>query len=189
MDFIKDNFQRFLQDFKSTSHWLLEVYISYLTEKCMFLNMPVKLNLENKPFSENEGKHWKVIAAGNISIKTSLPQLFYHFQDQYQFTTHIQVRLIDKPNENCKFLTHQLVWYTLFLYKQLFKTTPAWIWQKKIKQMLSNTLRLNFLLCENYSHSSATLLSRSKRIYSKKQANEQVCLYSWLIIMKMKMKN
>ena len=33
MNFIKDNFQRFLQEFKSTSHWLLEVYISYLTQK------------------------------------------------------------------------------------------------------------------------------------------------------------
>ena len=34
------------------------------------------------------------------------------------------------------------------------------------------------LLFENYSHFSSTLSSKSDRIYSKKQAKEQVCIYS-----------
>ena len=34
------------------------------------------------------------------------------------------------------------------------------------------------LLLENYFYSSTTLSSKNKRTYSKKQAKEQVCLYS-----------
>ena len=34
-------------------------------------------------------------------------------------------------------------------------------------------------LFENYPHSSSTLLSKTKRIYSKKQAKDHVRLYSW----------
>ena len=36
-----------------------------------------------------------------------------------------------------------------------------------------------FLLFENHSHSSSTLSSKNNKIYSKKQAKEQVCPYSW----------
>ena len=32
---------------------------------------------------------------------------------------------------------------------------------------------------EDYSHSSSTLWSKNNRAYSKRQAKEQVCLYSW----------
>ena len=39
-------------------------------------------------------------------------------------------------------------------------------------------LEAELLLFENYSHSSSTLSSKNNRAYSKKQANEQVCLYS-----------
>ena len=35
------------------------------------------------------------------------------------------------------------------------------------------------LLVENYSLSSSTLLSKNNKTYSKKQAKEEVCLYSW----------
>ena len=35
------------------------------------------------------------------------------------------------------------------------------------------------LLFEHYSHFSSTLLSKNNRIYSKKQAQEQFCLYLW----------
>ena len=42
--------------------------------------------------------------------------------------------------------------------------------------MLYNTLRL--LLLENYSHFSTTISSKNNRVYSKKLAKEQVCLYS-----------
>ena len=45
--------------------------------------------------------------------------------------------------------------------------------------MLRNTPRLNFLLFENCSHSSSTLSTKYNRTYSKKYAQEQVCLYSW----------
>ena len=36
-----------------------------------------------------------------------------------------------------------------------------------------------FLLFENHSHSSSTLSSKNNKTYSKKQAKEQVCPYSW----------
>ena len=45
--------------------------------------------------------------------------------------------------------------------------------------MLSNTLRLNFYLYQNYSHSSFALPSKNNKTYSKKYAKEQMCLYSW----------
>ena len=46
--------------------------------------------------------------------------------------------------------------------------------------MLSNKHpEAEFLLFQNYSHSSLTLSSKSNRKYSKKQAKEQVSLYSW----------
>ena len=35
------------------------------------------------------------------------------------------------------------------------------------------------MLFENYSYSSSTLSSKSNSTYSKKEAKEQVCLYSW----------
>ena len=35
------------------------------------------------------------------------------------------------------------------------------------------------LLFENYSHSSSTLSSKNNWTYSKKEAKEQVSLYSW----------
>ena len=44
----------------------------------------------------------------------------------------------------------------------------------KIKQMLSNTLRLNF--CRTFA--SLTISSKNSRRYSKKLAKEHVCLYS-----------
>ena len=39
--------------------------------------------------------------------------------------------------------------------------------------------KTELLLFEHYSHSSSTLLSKNNRIYSKKQAEEQFCLYLW----------
>ena len=57
--------------------------------------------------------------------------------------------------------------------------------------MLSNTLRLNFLLHENYSHSSFTLSSKKiGHILKNKQKKNCVCINEIirLIIIKMKMK-
>ena len=46
--------------------------------------------------------------------------------------------------------------------------------------MLSNKhSEAEFLLFQNYSHSSSTLSSKNNRIYSKKYAKEPVSLYSW----------
>ena len=45
--------------------------------------------------------------------------------------------------------------------------------------MLSNTLKAKLLLFENYSFSSPMSLSKNIRIFSKKEAKEEVCLYSW----------
>ena len=56
-------------------------------------------------------------------------------------------------------------------------STPGWNWQR-IKQMLSNTLRLSFFYLKNI-HILHPRYPKNNRTPSKKQAKEQVCLYSW----------
>ena len=59
---------------------------------------------------------------------------------------------------------------------------------KQIKQMLNNTLRLNFCY---YWHSSFTLLSKNNKTYSKKKKKKMcvcICEIIYLIIVKMLMK-
>ena len=50
---------------------------------------------------------------------------------------------------------------------------PGWNWQK-IKQMLKQHPKDELLLFENYLHSSSTFSSKNNKIYSKKQAKEQL---------------
>ena len=67
--------------------------------------------------------------------------------------------------------------YKLFLISNTFITN---FWQKMAKN--SNAKQhheAEFLLFENYSHTSSSLSFKNKRIYSKKYAKEQVYLYSW----------
>ena len=45
--------------------------------------------------------------------------------------------------------------------------------------MLSKNPEADISLFENYSHFSSTLSSKNNKTYSKKQAKEKVCLYSW----------
>ena len=61
---------------------------------------------------------------------------------------------------------------------------PGWNWQK-VKQMLSNNLRLNFSNLK-ITHILDPMLSKNNKTYSKKLKNkqknglkDQVCLYSW----------
>ena len=80
--------------------------------------------------------------------------------------------------------------YTLFLWATLLQVTPGWNWHK-IKQMLSNTLRLNFcymkIISTLHSHCCPKIIGH---ILKSKQQNNCVCIHKiiWLIIMKMKMK-
>ena len=55
---------------------------------------------------------------------------------------------------------------------------PIWIW-KKNQAGAKQHPEAELWLFENYPHSSSTLLSKTKRIYSKKQAKGHVRLYSW----------
>ena len=58
------------------------------------------------------------------------------------------------------------------------QATPGWNWLKNQANAKQDP-KTELLLFENYSHSSSTLSSKNNRAYSKKQANEQVSLYSW----------
>ena len=74
--------------------------------------------------------------------------------------------------------------------KYTLLATPGWYWQK-IKQMLSNTLRLNFCYLKItpilHQHHHPKIIGR---ILKNKQKNKCVCIHAItrLIIMKMKMK-
>ena len=79
-----------------------------------------------------------------------------------------------------------------FSYKQHFYT-PGWNWQK-IKQMLSNTLRLNFWYLETiHIHHPGHHPNIIGHTLKNKQKNKCVCIHETvrliIIIMKMKMKN
>ena len=69
--------------------------------------------------------------------------------------------------------------YTLFFIRNTFINNARWKWEK-IKQILSNTPRLNFCYLKmiHLVHSSSTLSSKNNRIYSKKLAKEQAGLCS-----------
>ena len=81
--------------------------------------------------------------------------------------------------------------YTLF-YKQHFykQHTPGWKWQK-IKQKLSNTLRLNFYRLKIIHSLHPLFSSKTNLRYSKKCAKSKCIRFNqaiWLIAMKMRLK-
>ena len=82
--------------------------------------------------------------------------------------------------------------YTLFLIIGNTFISKARLKLAKNQANAKKHPEAELLLFEKNSHASSTLSSKNNRKYSKKQAKEQVCLYSWdytvLIIMKMKKK-
>ena len=80
---------------------------------------------------------------------------------------------------------HLINWYTLFFYKQYFYKQRQTEIDKKIKQMLSNTLRLNFyyLIIIHILHPR-----RHPDIFWKISKRTSVSAFIRFIIMKIKMK-
>ena len=94
----------------------------------------------------------------NIFNFPAVPRVF-----SLQFNTNITIL-------ESSFLVNQLGFgYKFFLKLKLTKD------QENAKQHPEAEL----LLFENHSHSLSTLSYNNNKIYSKKQAKEQVCLYLW----------
>ena len=60
-----------------------------------------------------------------------------HYLQQGVYLNHGLLYLWKKPSQSSKKL------HAFFIYATLLKATPGWNWQK-IKQILSNTMRINF---------------------------------------------
>ena len=91
MNFIKDDFQRFRQQFKSTSNWLfLEVYILFHTKNPCFWLCLQNLSWSINHFLKMLGKLWIVLTACNFNENDAFPQVFFcrifktkYFLDQF----------------------------------------------------------------------------------------------------------
>ena len=82
MSFVKDSFERFRQHFMYNSRWLfLELYILNHTTKMHIFEYVCKTCLEE--LAINTEKHWKNIAASNISKNSALLIFLPYFKDKY----------------------------------------------------------------------------------------------------------
>ena len=135
---------------------------------------------------------WKLLHSSQTRLlgqTTQQPSSHFGHLKPWKYKQFLELR----PGPSClqkSIVSYNFNFYLVhaFFHKQHFcKQRKAEI-AKKIIQMISNTLRLNFCY---YSHTSFTVLSKNNRTYSKKKKKKMgVCIYGiiWLIIVKMMMK-
>ena len=131
MNFIQDSLQRFSQHFKSTFHWLTQVYC--ITQKIHISGYVCKTFLEELAFlkcRETFGKFLQLVAFLNAAlpqvffchILTTVPKDFRSLPKFFISTSHFNKSPVPfnfmhvfRPNERCIFSTQQLVVKLLIL--------------------------------------------------------------------------